>query len=209
MTCRQRSRIRLVAAPLLLAGVGASTCTRLPPNQEVDARPLPIVEAKSGRSVSPVLLIPQYMTTTGVSTGAGHGPGATIPTTFFLAYPRIYEQGQAFELTLPDSRGFEIVGAFFAGRGVSVKGVAVFARGYQPTWFFRLSQRPRGFELVLTPGAVEDVDSRMRDLLARDRIRGSDLTDAERLGLSISHDSEADLRFTENDKAVIRRFFSH
>jgi hypothetical protein len=61
----------------------------------VDDRPIGF-DTKSGVRIESVLIVPKYISMTGVSTGAGHGPGRMAEERF-LASPLVYHEGSRFQ----------------------------------------------------------------------------------------------------------------
>jgi hypothetical protein len=109
--------IALVAVALLLGGCGSVGRAQRP----IDEKPVWFVDTDSGASLGSVLLIPKYSASTGVSTGAGHGPGKMMNQAF-LSAPVVYYSGQPLRVRQPDSHGVLLGPLLFAGRGVTPAG---------------------------------------------------------------------------------------
>jgi hypothetical protein len=78
--------------------------------------------------------------------------------------PEVYRAGTPFILKLPKSRGL-LLGPFaFIGKGRSLWGVLVFARGYRPQWFINLWADDR--KLQLTPVSGDDEAVLIGELLS-------------------------------------------
>jgi hypothetical protein len=58
----------------------------------VRADPIEFTDAVTNRVVTRVLVLPRYSSHTGLSTGAGHGPGA-MAGRYYVDDPFIYETG--------------------------------------------------------------------------------------------------------------------
>lgn len=126
----------------------------------------------------------------------------------FLAAPVLYESGQPLRLQVPDSRGIQLGPVFFVGRGMSLDGALALAPGYQGAWFWQLWERERGFEVRLEPlGSGSAVyAARVWTLLEKSTIRGSELSEGERLIFSLSPDFDLGVKLTSDERRMIRRF---
>jgi hypothetical protein len=171
----------------------------------VDPKPPRFVDAKTGAQVDPVLVIPKYSTATGVSTGAGHGPGLMVDDRF-LASPFIYRTGNPFELKMPDSRGFSLGPVLFVGRGVVLNGVIVISQSHKAMWWWDLWDRN------LQPLELEPITEalsyrqRLLGLLEREEIRGHDLTDEELHAFDLITEFDLKAAFNSDDRRKIREF---
>jgi len=167
------------------------------------------VDAATGAEIPRVLILPKYTTTTGVSTGSGHGPGFATDSRA-LAAPFVYRSGEPFAPRQPDSKGLLIPpGVLFAGRGVSVNGVVVLVPGYQSAWVWQLWNRPQLLRVPLDRLSEEESREhlhRLEVLLAQSRLRGSELTPNElRLFDSIA-DFDIEVAFDERDRRLVGEF---
>jgi hypothetical protein len=134
--------------------------TQLPIPQD----PLSIVDVGSRQSIDAVLVIPRYSGASGISTAAGHGPGA-MNSTFFIAHPFVYHQGQPFAPVQPKSSGV-VWGWFwgFTGTGTTLDGVLLVAPGYESQWFSDLWSRGAGQRVALKPLPAGEAFRELRDL---------------------------------------------
>ncbi len=179
-------------------------------HRPVDSQPIIFVDAKSGATISRVLVVPQYSSATGVSSGGGHGPGYMVDKSF-MSFPMIYLSGETFRPVQPDSTGLLLGPVVFVGQGVSLNGITVLASRYKPRYLWDLWDRPRGFKVALEPLAPDEApnqERRLQGLLEQDRIRSADLTDVEREALVVSADTAVSVRFTSKDRQLVREFFS-
>jgi hypothetical protein len=194
-----------ISALLILTAIGAVACGSVGPAQlPLSEKPIEFVDATTGASVERVLIIPQYSVSSGVSTGAGHGPGAMAETSF-IAFPIVYRTGELLKVRQPDSKGLLLPGVF-VGRGVSVEGVTVLAPGYLGAWFHKLWERPSGLKVPLT-AMTEGWDAhrdRLIEHLSRARIRGRELNRLESELLNVSPELSIEVRLEEGDRQRIR-----
>lgn len=200
--------MRTVILGLCLAVMG---CGSVGPSQTpVPEQPIRMVDAGSGTEIKRVLVVPKYGSSTGIATGGGHGPGYMLANTF-LAFPFVYESGQVFRMMQPDSRGVMVGNALFAGRGIMIDGVVIIAPGYKPRFFGELWDRESYIKVSLEPvetsGAVA-VGERLQNLLAKSHLKGSDLSEEERRAFSLGSDSSVALRFSEEERKLLRAFLS-
>lgn len=191
----------------VFACVASAACGSLAPKQRpIDEKPIRFVDARTGATIETVLLLPQYSTATGVSTGAGHGPGA-MSHSVFLAFPVVYRSGILLQLQLPSSKGLLLPGVF-VGKGLTIKGVTILAPGYAGTWLWELWDRPHGYQMALTPWADGAAAKRDRLLAQLDgsRIRGADLDDQEREMFNLAPQSSIDVRLSKDERERVRQF---
>jgi len=178
-----------------------------PAQRPVDDTPPRFVDARTGTRVEPLLIIPKYGTSTGVSTLGGHGPGR-MTAHRFLASPFVYWEGNRFHPSQPDSRGVLVGAALFAGKGATLDGVVVISRGHKALWWWDLWERDRQ-RLTLQP--IDEATAYRRRLLAlleSDDIRGRDLTNDELNIFSLIADYDLKLRFSAGDRRMIREFLA-
>ena len=197
-------RCTLLAA-VLLSGNGCGSVGTA--QKRVDDRPISFGDASSGARVVPVLIIPKYNSMTGVSTGAGHGPGRVLAEERFLANPFVYWEGSPFQPKQPDSRGMLLGPLAFVGRGIALDGVVVISRNHRALWWWSLWERKQGDRPSLAPltDAVA-YRQRMLALLAGEEIRGRDLTDDERESFSLIADFDLKVRFSAEERRTVREF---
>jgi hypothetical protein len=173
----------------------------------IDEAPLRLADARTKARVEPVLIIPRYSTSTGVSTGGGHGPGRMLDGRF-LAAPFMYWDGNRFQPKQPDSHGIEVGPLFFVGQGVSINGVIIMSRDHKALWWDSLWDRDHR-RVVLEP-IVEESSYRKRllSLLERDEIRGRDLTEDERNIFNLIPDFDLNVKFNADDRRMVREFLT-
>lgn len=177
----------------------------------IDQKPLAIVDAATGVTLERVLILPRYMSSKGVSTGTGHGPGYMAESSF-LALPFVYLTGTPFAPVQPESTGL-LVGpvGFFVGRGVTIQGAIAVAPAHRPAWVWELWDRSPASKVLLEPLSESEArqrNARLRSLLAARRIRGSDLTEAERDAFGMAADSALDVRFSPAEQQLVRDFLT-
>ena len=212
MSLRSRrwiGRGQLWAVAVGLVGAGCSSVGQ--GQRPIDSRPVVFVDAKSGAPVERVLIIPKYGASTGVSTGAGHGPGY-MRESAFLAFPFVYVAGRPFAVTQPDSNGVLVGPAtLFVGKGVTVGGVVAVTPGYQAAWVWRLWDRSPDAKVPLDPvdAGVESDTQRWLRLLSSAKVRGADLGEKERRLLSLAPDGELDVRFSDDERQMIAGFLQN
>ena len=198
-----RNPIMILFVAIVVAGCGSVGSTQLPVNEN----PVSFVDGRSGASLGSVLLIPKYTASTGMSSGAGHGPG-NMTSQSFLASPAVYDSGQPLRVQQPDSNGLVPGPVFFAGRGITLDGLIVLAPNYEGIWFWRLWERPMDARVPMVGlgDGGEANRTRMLALLEQPRIRGVELSDAERHIFSIIREFDIELKFTANDRRLVREF---
>lgn len=201
-----------VAVIVLIANSALQTgCWSVGKDQlTISHQPFAFVDAKSGATLDRVLIVPKYLTSTGVSSGAGHGPGY-MSNASFLAFPFVYGAGEAFAPAQPDSKGLVIgrPGDFFVGRGVSIRGVIVIVPGYRSEWVWPLWERAPNTKVLLQPLPAVEADEhlrRLQGLLGGSRIRGAELSDSEREMFSTIKDFDIDVHFNPSEQQLIRGF---
>ena len=172
-----------------------------------DQAPLHFVEAVSQQKVANVLVIPRFGRSTGVSSGAGHGP-QYMKSSYYLAHPFVYESGRPFVIEVPQSYGLRIGAGLFAGRGESLDGVVILANDYRPYWVWNLWDRTiTTVELQrLEPGDALALRRRWTDLLKRPLILGSNLTQDELDALGIPADSSIHVQLSDAERRMIEKF---
>jgi hypothetical protein len=193
-----------LAGSFLVAGCMPAGKAQLPVNEQ----PLAFVDGRSGAALERVLIIPKYSSSRGVSSGAGHGPGSMTQTSF-LAFPFIYRTGDPFVPAQPDSSGLLLGPHLFVGHGVTIKGVIVVAPAHRSVWVWQLWDRSPSTKVPLEPlsdSEARERDRRLRALFDTSRIRGSELTEAERELFNTIEDSDIDVRFTVAEKQQVREF---
>ena len=198
--------IPALAICLFLAGCTSAGHAQLPLNQQ----PFAFVDAKSGEPIGRVLIVPEYSSSKGVASGAGHGPGY-MTHSLSVAFPFVYSTGERFAVTQPDSKGLVLgrPAVVFVGQGVSVKGVIVIAPGYRSLWLWKLWERPTNTRVPLEPLNHNEAElhrRRLNDLLGAARISGAELTEPERLMFSVIKDFDIDVRFNEAERQLVRSF---
>lgn len=99
---------------------------------QLPAGPVYFVDAKTGKNAAPVLLIPNYGTFSGISTGAGHGPTKGRNGLLF-AHPFIYRSdGSPFKVKQPLSTAIGIPPYLgLVHKGISLNGIDVYSKGYK------------------------------------------------------------------------------
>jgi hypothetical protein len=199
-------RIKLAATALLtwLCYACGSVGTAQKP---VDPKPPKFVDAKTSAQVEPVLIIPKYSTATGVSTGAGHGPGRMVDDQF-LASPFIYRAGSAFEPKMPDSRGLSLGPVLFVGRGMALNGVIVISQNHTALWWWDLWARdlqPLKLEPIVEASSYRQ---RLLSLLEREEVRGRELTDEELSTFDLITEFDLKVAFSSDDRRKVRAFLT-
>jgi hypothetical protein len=208
---RRTALTRLVAALVVclpLGGCRSAGKAQLPVNEQ----PFAFVDAKSGASLERVLIVPKYSSSTGVSSGAGHGPGYTTQSSF-LAFPFIYQTGRPFAPTQPDSSRLLLgrPGDFSVGHGVTIQGVIVIAPVHRSVWVWQLWDRSPSAEVPLEPlsdSEARERDGRLRALFERSRIRGAELTGSELETFSTIKDFDIDVRFNAAERQMVLDFLT-
>jgi hypothetical protein len=177
----------------------------------VDRQPFEVADARTGTAIPRVLIVPKYSVSTGVSTGAGHGPGYMTDSRF-VASPIVYESGHPFTVPQPDSKGLiGPLGTIFIGRGVTLDGVMVVAPGYRGRWIWQLWERTPYEKIQLDRLGDAEADQqrrRMLALFAAPRIRGIDLTEPERDLFSVIKAFDIDVRFDSSERQLVRDFLT-
>jgi hypothetical protein len=116
--------------------------------------PVYFVDANSGKSVAPVLLISYCSTFSGVTTKMGHGPQKGKNGILFANPFIYYSDGSPFKVKPPSSTVI-IVPFLWMGivpKGVLFNGVDVYAKGYKVGDVpFRLLNKPRPQTFKLKP----------------------------------------------------------
>ncbi len=114
--------------------------------------PVYFVDANSGESIVPVLIIPNYSTFSGITTKMGHGPQKG-KNGILYANPFIYySDGAPFKVKQPLSTAI-IVPFIWMGiihKGITFGGVDVYAKGYKigdVPFRFLIKPRPQTFKL--------------------------------------------------------------
>ena len=161
--------MRAVAALLPTIVLTAAACLPSVRKAQLPVPPDPITfsDRATARVVTPVLVLPRYSSHSGMSTGAGHGPGAMVDR-FYVADAFIYHAGQEFRPKQPRSVGAVWLGAAFTGRGVTLDGVLVVASGYRPKWVWNLWGRDLADQFQLDPlptGSAKDALDEIRMIL--------------------------------------------
>jgi len=166
-------------------------------------------DQQTGTIVEPVLIIPRYSTHTGVSTGAGHGPGA-MRDRYFVAHAFVYRSDQPFVPPQPESTGMAI-GWFwgFAGKGRTIDGVVVVARGYRPKWVWNLWQRDIKDQFQLEPLSEQEwkkQQERMKQWLESERIERVPESMDEVMIWGIAPQYTIEVRLTEDEREAALSF---
>lgn len=146
---RKKFGIALVGLLTLMSIDCLSDCARAQ-QRKIPKEPLQVRDASTGRLIPELLLIPRYSSFTGTSTLFGEGPGRGTDRDY-LAKPFIYRTGTPFILKLPKSVGIGLPGLLFMGKGRSMQGVLMVARGYRPLWLTDLWSVGADRQLQLTP----------------------------------------------------------
>jgi hypothetical protein len=196
-------RVAALAVCFFLGGCRAAEKAQLP----VNPQPFAFVDARSGAPLERVLIVPKYSSSTGVSSGAGHGPGYMTQSSF-LAFPFIYQTGRHFAPTQPDSSGLLLgrPGDFFVGHGVIIQGVIVIAPVHRAVWVWQLWDRVPSAEVPLQPlsdSEARERNGRLRTLFEKSRIRGAELTGSELEIFSTIKDFDIDVRFNAAERQTV------
>jgi hypothetical protein len=202
----------LMALALSVPVVANAACNSTGRSQRpIPQQPIAFVDASSAATIPRVLIVPKYTTTTGVSTGSGHGPGL-VTDSRALAAPFIYRPGEPFTPRQPDSRGLLVPAVvLFAGHGVRLNGIVAVAPGYEATWVFGLWDRPQQMRVPLH--RLPDEESRqhlqrLRTLLGESTIRGRELTRSELQLFDSIADFDIDVAFDERERRLVSEFLS-
>lgn len=106
--------------------------------KRISREPIAFSDANTGDAIGTVLVIPCYTSSSGVSTGAGHGPGS-MSHKVFIAHPFLYHRGQNFNVRQPKTKGvITLPPVAFIGSGITLDGVVAIAPGYKPQWLGEL-----------------------------------------------------------------------
>jgi hypothetical protein len=196
----------LLAATILLA---TSACFpyhgkggALPVSHE----PLAIVDIKSRASIERVLVLPRYSSSSGISTLAGHGPGA-MGDKFYVAHSFVYQQGFPFAPSQPSSTGI-VWGWFwgFTGTGKSIDGVLLVARGYKSLWFYDLWSRSLETKIEMTPLSRQEALIELQDI---QRLLGSAIINGEStLRWSLGSTYPLYVRIDAHERTAVDAFLS-
>lgn len=169
----------------------------------IPTTPVVFKDAATGEPLERVLILPKYISSTGLGTGAGHGPGGGIERCY-LAHPFVYKRGEPFMPRPPKVTGIVWgLGWAVIGRGVSIEGATVVAPGYrsrQILYIWEASDRP----IALTPLPQPDADlevEKMWRLLQRSRLAGAE---AEPFALC----DRIGVRFSRRERVMIQEFLS-
>lgn len=202
---------RAVAFALSVSVVADAACSTGSSQLPIPKQPIVFVDASSGREVPRVLIVPKYTTTTGVSTGAGHGPGVATDSRA-VAAPFIYRSGEPFTPRQPDAKGLLVPnGLLFAGRGVGVNGVVAIAPGYQSAWVWKLWDRPQQMRVPLNPlPAAESRQhlQRLQTLFGQSTIHGKELNSSELEWFASIADFDIDVAFDGRERRLVSEFLS-
>jgi len=172
----------------------------------VPSMPLIVLDSRTFRHLQRVLIIPRYSSFKGASSGAGHGPSVGSDRCY-LAHPFVYEHGTPFKVN--EAKAVGVVwglGSAFSGQGISLDGVTVVARGYEPLWFYDLwnqqgATRRQPIELARIPDA--ETESRTRQLLTL--LRQPRISDAEARQFGYCG-GEVSTQFTARELRMIEEF---
>ena len=186
----------------IMAALG-SVVAQLPVNE----KPISFVDARSGSPLESVLLIPKYSASTGISTGAGHGPGR-MTDRIFIASPIIYHAGQPLRVKQPRSIGLMLPPLIFVGQGIHLHGVTVFAPGYDGAWIWSLWERKPDRVELLPSGDAGAVRNRQIALLEQSQIRGHELSESELDMFDLIPSFDIEVRFTDDDRRQIREYLN-
>jgi len=195
---RTISLVVLLGANLACATVGG------PAQLEVRHDPFEFIDKASGKLLSDVLVLPRYSSFSGISTGAGHGPGAGRETVY-VASPFIYHSGGDFRPLQPDSHGLVAGEAVaFAGKGVSLDGALVVCPGYQPVWVWDLWDPGANRRLELTP--LEQAEAVRQLQLVAGLLHRSVIAGEERALWSLGGDEPIAVELTADQIALVDGF---
>jgi hypothetical protein len=191
---------------LMLGGISACATVHGPSQLEVRHDPFEVIDKVTGRQLAEVLVVPRYSSFSGISTGAGHGPG-TGRDTVYVANPFLYRSGAAFQPLQPDSQGVVAGAAWaFAGKGVSLDGVLVVCSGYQSMWLWDLWDQGASRKIELTPLVRAEALEHLR--LIGELLHKSVLTGDERTFWSLGGDKRIAVRLTPEQLALVDGFIS-
>ena len=198
----------VLATCAAVIGCGRGTTAQ----RDIDQRPLNFKDSRSGAAVNEVLMLPEYDSTSGISTGAGHGPGVTTAS-LALAFPFVYDAGASFSPVQPRSNGIMLgrPGDFFAGRGVLIKGVIAIPQNCEPVWVWQLWDRPA--DAVIRVSCVNDGNAaatrgRLDKLLMSERIDGATLNERERAIFDVIDSDVVHIQFTAAERRLVHDFLS-
>ncbi|MGH9748582.1 MAG: hypothetical protein ACRD6R_01485 [Candidatus Polarisedimenticolia bacterium] len=171
---------------------------------EVPHAPLIVADVRSNEPIGAVLVIPRYSRSSGISSGAGHGPGAMTDTSF-LAHAFVSLRGQPFAPAQPKSGGI-VWGWFwgFTGTGTSIDGVLPVAPGFESRWFSDLWSRYDGQVLSMNPRPDDAALAELRDIRRLLDLRILNGPSKERFDLG--GDEPLYVRFSEAEVAAAREY---
>lgn len=192
---------------LLLGLAGITGCFPYYSEIEIPKDRRTFLDAKTGKTIENVLIIPRYSSFVGISSRAGHGLGRGAHS-MYVANPFTYRTDTPFTITQKRSAGF-LLGFFTAwmGWGNSTDGVLVIAPGYKSLWVWDLWGNFDHFKHELIPLAIEDGAQELnalQTLLAKEMIEGLDNEKRWSIGVGL----KIAVQFADADKAVIRAFLS-
>ena len=154
---------RALLRTILLIGLLAASV--MGQQKSIPKEPLQVVDASTGQLIPELLLVPRYGSGKGISTLLGEGPSWGVGHDY-LAKPFIYRSGTPFILKRPKSIGLAVPYLFAIGKGRSLYGVLLVARGYQPRWFTSLSSVGSERKIKLTPVSDDEWSSLLEKTLS-------------------------------------------
>lgn len=202
---RKTIMLTTLAIAALGFACGSLVQTQLPPSEE----PLDLVEAGTGSQIQDVLIVPAYVTSVGISTGGGHGPGR-MSDEESLGRPFVYRHGESFRLSRPRSFGFLFgPGLLFAGRGSAINGVVAVSRNHRALWVWSLWDRSLGAPFAMQPLSEPVIYRKwLLALLDGDVIRGGDLTSEDQDSFSLIPSRSIRIKFSAEDRRVVREYLN-
>lgn len=198
------SQVRLKSALVLIIVGLQYGCVWGRTDEVLSVDPISFVDAETGAVLSEVLVIPKYSSSSGVSTGAGHGPGA-MKTSRFFANPMLYRHGSPFDVEPPESKGIVVGPALFAGQSMRLNGVVIIANGYRSTWLWRTPTDSVEMQ-PLDRSQAADQQERFRLLFQQESVDGAELSDSERRAFSTTDDLVIEFRFREDDRKLVDEY---
>ena len=190
------------ASALFLIAMASAFCYSGGSKLPVVTIPLRVVDSRTDRPIEECLVVPRYTSSSGVASGAGHGPGK-MKHEFSIARPFVYRAGEEFRPYEGEASGVFVLGVW-SGDSVSIDGVTVIVPGYRSLWVWGLWSRTEHTTLALEPlepaVAVRDL-AEIRGLLASDSVEGAD-----RMRWSLGGDDPLHVRFTDVERGAALRF---
>ena len=196
----------LIAA-LIASSVVSSGCVAFRGHAQLDvpSEPIQFIDGHSGEIIPDVLVLPRYSSSSGASTGAGHGPGV-MDSTVYVAGAFTYRAGDRFQPMQPKSSGVMVGPAWaFLGTGRSIDGVLIVAPGYASRFISDLwTDRPD--KCALAPLPKPDAVAELGDI---QRLLDLEIVNGDgRLRWDLGGEHPLYVRLTDSERQLTTQFIT-